>query len=358
MVNPPPPGYPGPEFPPPGYWPPPPSYQQPELKPGIIPLRPLSLSDIYGGAIGYIRANPKTVFGLSIIVVMAAQIISWIVEFGLAAGGLLDPSKDFSDLSGGEAAASLISEFIPSIVYGLGTLMLTGLLTAVVGRAVFGSPTSIGEAWALVRDRFASLLGLVALLSLAVLIGLAAMLLFIVTLGMIAESADEAGIIVLVLCFVLLVPLLMVACIYGYMMLVFAPSVIVLERQPVVESLRRSFRLVRHSFWRVLGILALAELIAALISSAVMAPFTLMTLATQGTDALFNSTGFSPLTEIGSAIGQIIVLPFIAGVSVLLYTDRRIRREEFDEVLRTGVTGGSHVGESTDTLWLTPPPGY
>ncbi|ORB00606.1 hypothetical protein BST33_11540 [Mycolicibacter minnesotensis] len=297
----------------------------------MIPLRPLSLTDIYSGAIGYIRTNPKTVFVLSLIVVVATQIISWIVEFGLAAGGLLDPSKDFSDQSGGEAAASLISEFIPSIVHVLGSPMLTGLLTAVVGRAVFGSPTSIEEAWALVRDRFASLLGLVALMSLAVLIGSAAM-----ALG----------------------PLLMVAYIYGYMMLVFAPTVIVLERQPVVEALRRSFRLVRHSFWRVLGILALAELIAALISFAVMAPFTLMTLATQGTDALFNSTGFSPLAEIGSAIGQLILLPFIAGVSVLLYTDRRIRSEDFDLVLRTGVTGGSYVGESTDTLWLTPPPGY
>ena len=54
-------------------------------------------------------------------------------------------------------------------------------------------------------------------------------------------------------------------------------------------------------------------------------------------------------------IGQILVLPFVAGVTVLLYTDRRIRAEAFDLVLRTGAAGGQQYGASTDGLWLTQP---
>src|ERR1700710_365568 len=59
-----------PPFPPPGYgwqprYPPPPGYGKPPpaapepWTPGVIPLRPLSLSDIFNGAAVYIRANPR-----------------------------------------------------------------------------------------------------------------------------------------------------------------------------------------------------------------------------------------------------------------------------------------------------------
>ena len=48
------------------------------VKPGIIPLRPLTLSDIFNGAVGYIRANPKATLGLTAIVVVVMQIITLI----------------------------------------------------------------------------------------------------------------------------------------------------------------------------------------------------------------------------------------------------------------------------------------
>src|ERR1700682_3027818 len=68
-------GYPPPGYPPPGYPPPgsPPPPVPPALKPGVIPLRPLTLSDIFNGAVAYIRANPKATLGLTTIVVGAAE---------------------------------------------------------------------------------------------------------------------------------------------------------------------------------------------------------------------------------------------------------------------------------------------
>ena len=91
----PPPGYPPPGYPPPGY--PPPGYQfghpgyppQPmALQPGVIPLRPLTLGDIFNGAIRYIRANPKATLGLTAAVVVIAQTIVLAVQIGpLAATG-------------------------------------------------------------------------------------------------------------------------------------------------------------------------------------------------------------------------------------------------------------------------------
>ncbi|OMC16009.1 hypothetical protein A5735_08965 [Mycolicibacter heraklionensis] len=328
-------------------------YPQPELKPGIIPLRPLSLTDIYNGAVGYIRANPKTVLGLTAAVVVVTQIITGIALFGLLSA--LDPTgpgTSSSELSGGDVMAWFTGSLGAALVTALGTIVLTGLLTAVVGRAVFGSPITIAEAWAVVRDRFVPLIGLAALIGLgaAVLCG------FAIALIVFAGGAGGTGAAVLI--GMALVPGLIAALAYGYTVLIFAPTVIVLERQPVFEAMRRSFYLVRNSFWRVLGIMALTALIVSLISSAVAFPFNIFGMITaHGSDALTSGAQLSLFSRIGTTIGQIIVLPFTAGVSVLLYTDRRIRSEAFDLVLRTGAAGGPYVGGWTDHLWLTRPPG-
>src|ERR1035438_3501001 len=58
-------------LPPPAYLRQPPTPQSPMLtahKPGIVPLRPLQLGDILDGAIKAIRFNPKSMVGLSAIV--------------------------------------------------------------------------------------------------------------------------------------------------------------------------------------------------------------------------------------------------------------------------------------------------
>lgn len=399
MVNPPPPGYPGPGYPPPGYGPPPPGYgppppgfgpppgsptyppppgypgyppsppgyppyppppgfgpppgyPQPELKPGVIPLRPLSLTDLYNGAIGYVRANPKVVLGLTAIVVVTTQILNGIAQLGLfSAIGTSQSDQSFNPGSMGQMAPWMTAMAGAGIVTALGTMVLTGMLTAVVGRAVFGSPITIGEAWAIVRTRFAALLGLAALT------GLAAALLSGLVAFVIVVVGGTAGTGAAVLIGLPLVLALIAALGFGYALLVFAPTVIVLERQPVFDAIRRSYALVRNSFWRVLGIMALTALIASLISSAVAFPFNIIGLAvTHGSDALSGTAQLGVFSRVGATIGQIIVLPFTAGVAVLLYTDRRIRAEAFDLVLRTGAMGGPHAA-STDGLWLTRPPG-
>lgn len=319
----------------------------------MIPLRPLSLTDIYNGAVGYVRANPAVVLGLTAIVVVATQIISGVALVGLLrAVGPAHAGPSASEISGGDVAAWMIAFAGAGIATALGTIVLTGMLTAVVGRSVFGSPITVGEAWAIVRTRFAALIGLTAL------IGLAAAVLFGFVAFVVAIAGGAGGSGAAVLVGLPLVLALIAACGYGYAVLVFAPTVIVLERQPVFEAMRRSFALVRNSFWRVLGIMILTAMIASLISSAVAFPFNIAGMAvSHGADALTGSAQLGLLSRIGSIIGQIIVLPFTAGVAVLLYTDRRIRSEAFDLVLRTGVTSGPYAGGSTDHLWLTRPPG-
>jgi hypothetical protein len=144
--------------------------------------------------------------------------------------------------------------------------------------------------------------------------------------------------------------------VYLYTVVLFAPVLIVLERLPVIDAITRSFSLVRNGFWRVLGIRALTFLVASVIANAVAMPFSIVgQVVLGGTAATGTLLVGTAIASVGSAIGQIITAPFSAGVTVLLYTDRRMRAEAFDLVLQSGAAGGPYGVASTDNLWLTRP---
>jgi hypothetical protein len=355
-------------YPPPGYPSPPPSYPQAPgyswssgygsppprsfgaLTPGIIPLRPLSLSDIFNGAAAYIRANAKVVLGLTAIIVVSTQLITLIA----AAGPLADASRvraaPADKLTGGDVTAWLLSMGLAGLVGWLADVVLSGMLTVVVGRAVFGSTIGVRETWARIRGRLPALIGLVAVESVGLILlsGLAGLVIAAVA------ATGNAG--AAVLFGLALVPTAVAAVVYLYTVLSFAPVLIMLERLPVFDAIMRSITLTRNSFWRILGIRILTWVVVVLVAGAVAAPFNFVgqLLVGPGGPLLIGVT----VGAVGSAIGRIITAPFSAGVDVLLYTDRRIRSEAFDLVLQTGAAGGParmQPAAYTDYLWLTRP---
>ena len=352
----PPPGYGPPAYPPPGYPPPgygPPGYGPPvapALRPGVIPLRPLSVSDIFNGAVAYIRANPKATLGLTTVVVVIAQLLALILSVGpLAFTGELQPSLSGEELSPGVMLGSSASSIAGAGATWLSSILLSGMLTVVVGRAVFGTSITISEAWQRLRPR------LLALIGFTVLEVVGAVVLVAVVVLIISGVAVAAGGVAAAIAGVPLVLALIVGLVYLGTMLSFAPSVIVLERLQIVPAISRSFKLVRNDFWRVLGIRLLGGIVAAVIAGAVTVPFSFggQILLVSGSSTLAALIALV-LLSIGSAIGQIITAPFSAGVVVLLYTDRRIRAEAFDLVLQTGAAFGPGApADSTDRLWLT-----
>ncbi|WP_407689206.1 DUF7847 domain-containing protein [Mycobacterium sp. HUMS_1102779] len=333
----------------------PPQYGSPyrppaAVKPGIIPLRPLTLSEIFNGAVGYIRANPRATLGLSATVVVAMQIITLVATLGpLTAFGSVSTQPP-GELTSGVAVAFLASIAAGLLITWLGGMLLSGMLTVIVGRAVFGSTITIGETWARIRGRLVPLLGLALLEAAAVatlggLVAVAAALL----------AALGTGAAAILFGFPLLLGVLALL-VYLYTVVLFAPVLIVLERLPVVDAITRSFALVRNGFWRVLGIRTLTFVVATVVANAIAAPFSiagqLLLGGTASTAVLVLGTA---IASVGSAIGQIITAPFNAGVVVLLYTDRRMRAEAFDLVLQTGAAGGPYAVACTDNLWLTRP---
>jgi hypothetical protein len=316
----------------------------------VIPLRPLSLSDIFNGAVAYIRANPKATLGLTTVVVVIAQLLALILSVGpLAFTGELQPSLSGEELSPGVMLGSSASSIAGAGATWLSSILLSGMLTVVVGRAVFGTSITISEAWQRLRPR------LLALIGFTVLEVVGAVVLVAVVVLIISGVAVAAGGVAAAVAGVPLVLALIVGLVYLGVMLSFAPSVIVLERLQIIPAISRSFKLVRNDFWRVLGIRLLGGIVAAVIAGAVTVPFSFggQILLVSGSSTLTALIALV-LLSIGSAIGQIITAPFSAGVVVLLYTDRRIRAEAFDLVLQTGAAFGPGApADSTDHLWLT-----
>ena len=352
----PPPGHPGQYRPPPAYswqppYPPRPPYPaQPPIRgpwaPGIIPLRPLSLSDIFNGAAVYIRANPRATLGLTAIVVVVTQLISLAAAVGPLAAASRLRSAPPDELTGGDVGAWVASAGLSGLVGWLGGIVLTGMLTVVVGRAVFGSAISAGEAWARIRGRLAALLGLAA-------IEAAGLILLAGGVGLIIGTTAAAGNVPAAVLLGFPLGLVSIAAvIYLWLALTFAPVLIVLERLPVMEAITRSFALVHNSFWRILGIRMLTWLVVTLIAGAIAVPFDFAGQLAGGSGPVLLA---ATVGAVGAAIGRIVTDPFGAGVVVLLYTDRRIRSEAFDLVLQTGAAGGPAAIASTDFLWLTRP---
>lgn len=332
--------------PPPGSGPPPGAgHGPPSPKPGIIPLRPIGLGEILDGAVTYIRQNPKATLGLSAIIVGISNIIVLLAQLLIfrGAGQLaeLEPA-DFN------SAEEILQVFAPSIAVGaltvvvtvLANLVLTGMLTAVVGRAVLGEHATMGRAWRQVAPRIPALLG-AALLIVGMIGGL---LLCFLAPGLLlaAFGSAAAGAGLAVLAFIAWIPL----AVWVYVLFSLATPTIVLERAGVRAALGRSRRLVLGSWWRVFGILALALLITILIQAVLSAPFSIVQqvfffsdVPAGGGASIDNALGTLFIGQViataGTIVAGTVAQPFSAGVPALLYTDLRMRREGLDMQLQS-----------------------
>ncbi|MGV9304905.1 MULTISPECIES: glycerophosphoryl diester phosphodiesterase membrane domain-containing protein [unclassified Nonomuraea] len=341
----------------PGYGHPPPGYgyaPPPALRPGIIPLRPLRLGDIYDGTIKLIRSNPKAVLGLSAIVAAVASVpvsIGQALAFRSLGSVLTDPAAaDAATLEGGGFLSQTLPTIISAVVSLVAVTILTGVLTRILGRAVFGGKITAGEAWRLVAPRVPALFGVTFLIMGIALLPAVPIALIVVALAAAGSPGAAAGLALLSLLFYICYALAVNA------RFAFAAPAVVLEGLGPVQALRRSWRLVSGDFWRVLGILLLTMLLAYLVSMVISFPFGLIA----GVVALMGggSTGATILVAavfaIGSTLGAMITYPLQAGVAGLLYTDRRMRSEAFDLVLQTAALEQQRQGwvhASADDLW-------
>lgn len=313
----------------------------PPVKPGVVPLRPLGVGELLDGAITTLRQNPAAMLGLSAVVAAVTQVAQvvalWVLYRDLAV-------LETATITTGVDVASVLSTSIGSlgvslVLTWLATVLLTGVLTVVVSRAVLGERVSIGQAWGLARPQLPRLVGLTLLVGL--IVAAPFVLGTVPGLAALAAGADAGAVALLVTAGLLMAT---PVAVWLYVRVALSTPALMLEsstdaagvsrRATVTGAVRRSSRLVAGSWWRVFAIILLATVLAWVISQVVAVPATLLSFLVGG----FSDSGMMTLpglvlSGLAGIIATTITAPFTAGVVVLLYVDRRMRREGLDIAL-------------------------
>lgn len=315
-------------------------------KPGVIPLRPLGVGEILDGAVSTMRAHWRTVLGISLAVAVVTQIMTVLLQgfvlTDIDTTSLNDPGASLDELGDALGNSLLVTGAVLAITL-LGTIVATALLTTVTSRAVLGKPVSTAQAWADARAQLPKLFGLTALMALIpggiVAVGLIP--------GLLANGSDGAP------------GLLAIGAIAGLCVAVWlvvrlslASPALMLEKQGIGKAMSRSLKLVRGSWWRVFGIGLLAAVIANILASIIVIPFSMIASVAAGDGPSGFLTGtsgvgwtFLVISGVGAVIASMLTLPVTAGVTVLLYIDQRIRREALDlDLARAAGVPGQGTG--------------
>jgi len=337
--------------PPPGYGPPgygrPAGYGRPWApKPGVIPLRPLSITEMLDGSFTAIKWNPKTILVASAVVAIAVNVMTALATY------LIEGSAQPMIANSGSGAPIFNAHtLVLVVVLGcltvgvtvLGNTILTGLLTVTVGQAVLGRKETLGSAWRVTRGRFWPLLGTLLLLG-VFLVGGWALGIGVAVGGAVAIAAGAHQVGVGILVGVVVGVAATVFAVIAFVRWSLAVPVVMLESSRPLASLGRSWRLVRRSSWRVWWALVLAELIAGIANALIKAPFSIAggasTFALTSTSQSHVSALGLALSAVGGILGSTLTAPLLAGVVVLLYTDLLMRREGMDIKLQAAAASG------------------
>jgi len=132
-------------------------------------------------------------------------------------------------------------------------------------------------------------------------------------------------------------PLAIFAAVAAYMVyLAVAVPVVIVEGYKSMGALRRSFGLVRHSEWRIIGNLAVYLLVAFGLSVVLLLPFLLVSFGAAPDATTIVSQA---VLVIGSVIVGVVAPPVIFIAVTLLYYDLRVRNEDYNVVRLTQEMG-------------------
>lgn len=319
-------------------------------KPGIIPLRPLSIGDIYQGAFAAIKTNARTMFGFTAALLGVVLVISIATNYAII--NLVLPNYVSADSPYATAFTSLSGSFSQlggSLLQVLATVLLSGLIVVAVSRSVLGRVASSKEVWERTKSKFLPLIGLNIITSiisgLMMIIGIVAFFVLLASVASTAKTETELwqGMgIALVGIFILVVAGVVVSSYLSIKFSVASPAM-VLENLGVFAAIGRSWSLTRKNFWRLLGINILTTIITSMVAgifggiASALSVIFVVAGSSSPEDAITSINTAYILTMVVSTIAQLLILPFTSSVNALLYIDLRMRKEGLDVELRNAV---------------------
>ena len=302
-------------------------------QPGIIPLRPLTVGELFNGAFQAVRVNPQTMFGFA----FAIMAIVGLVEALFSSSSTTTLSHAISSQSAQDVFDSLgstLGSFATSGLSLLATAFLSGMLALTVWDAVLGRKSSPADAWHRFSPRFVPvllatlLIGIIEFVAIMVVVLIFIIPFFLVVVNAAsARSYDSASAGIggaLSIIFLMIVALIVVGCFFT-VKFAFTSSAVVLEGLGPVDAIKRSWSLSKGSFWRILGRILLIGVVIGLISSVLGA----VVGAILGVSAnAADSVGM--LVAVSAFLGALlsaVVIPVQSSFYTLMYLDERMRKE-------------------------------
>lgn len=323
-------------------------------KPGVIPLRPLNLGDILGGAFSTMGRYWKQLFGVGAAVYGGALVVVG-AAVAIAYSAVSDPLHRVMELSSEESPRS---EDIVPLAIALGAVWLVAVLVlmtatammyatvpAVLQDAVLGKPTTFGIIWRRAWARVPAVIGTVLLTSLVAVIPVVLMVVAFIAMTIAFITLDGSGSGVAIAVGILGALATAPLALWLWVKFSLAPAAAVFEGQRPIAALRRSSQLVRGDWWRIFGISLLAILMASVAGYIIQLPFSILGMfpgvigmESLGSDpnataVVVAMSGYLVVTLLGQLVSQLVSATFPQLVTGLLYVDRRMRNENLGPVL-------------------------
>ena len=315
-------------------------------------LRPMTVGDILDQSFSLYRKNFTTLVGIVAVVHVPLLVLQ--IAGGLLFGTQLINRNGSFALTQTQSLATLAGIGIlglSAIVAGLASIFETSALSVVVSERLLGNSVNLRQAYGRALSHWRALLAMIFIIFGAtvfcLLLLFIPLVLLLVLVGALsgtgtgsAAAALSTSLFACLICLAL--PIVLIGSYAVSVRLLFAPQAIVLENMGGIDGLRRSWRLVRGSFWRVLGITLVLSILVAIIGQgpayviaivANLLPFPVLGL-------VINATAQSLI--------NVIVLPLQFAAFTLLYYDLRIRKEGFDLQLMAQQLAPSLSGLATD----------
>lgn len=319
-----------------------PGYRPPADKPGIVPLRPLSLGELYDGAFGAVRHNPGVTLGLTAVIVVAAVAVGTLISIPLTTlftdlfGGLFaeigtDPA--FEDLGFTQEILGVTygSAIGTGVLLTLATPLAMGVMAISVSDSVIGRKISVSDAWSRTVKRAWFLIGFSLLSMLVVLVAYALAAGIVVGLFLVDPTVGVIGVF-------LVLAALLVGAVWVFTRVILIPPALAVEGGGFWETCRRAWKLTRGTFWRVLGIYLLTSVILGIIGQVVAVPVGLLMSVFM---VMESGAGLAVSYGVTYVITGGMSVLFLGGVIALLYIDTRMRREGLDVQLQAAAAAAA-----------------
>jgi hypothetical protein len=280
-------------------------------------LRPLAFGEILDVGIKLCLRNWRVLVMCVVWLVLPAQILSVSIVLSVSPDAL-DPTAS-QPVESGEETRFLAAQGISGLVQGVVYLVSTAACFKALADAYLGAEPNAGRSLRFGLRRVPRLVALYLLYLLA----------FALVFGILGGLTAAIGPAVLILLLVV-IP----AAIYvGNAWSLSTPALLFEDAGPV-QALKRSWALVRGSWWRVLGIIAVGVLLVSILAGVLQGLLVLIPAAL----ASGNQAALAVATVVAGTVSGTLTTPFTAAIFTLVYFDQRVRREGFDlELLAQGL---------------------